>query len=241
MDEKYLEILQTFYDEKVKFLSNQEKFSSCNNCEDIKLFKETKDKLIFSCGGKDNCGTQFTIDLAKYLHYETEIKKFKTQLKEGHNWDVLKQHIDINPPKKSKDKIKEAIHNLEELFYENNIEKKNKKIQSFYDNRKIKLRSSKNIWKSLQKNNLPPQQKNDLMNQYVTIINELKAEYIEIKNIIDDMNPYLTTDEGKTKIENVTFEGKKKLKKEKKKKEEEEEEEEVEEDVNEVEEDVNEV
>ena len=44
MDEKYLEILQTFYDEKVKFLSNQEKFSSCNNCEDIKLFKDRENE-----------------------------------------------------------------------------------------------------------------------------------------------------------------------------------------------------
>ena len=41
MEEKYLEDIQTFYDEKIKFLSKKEKYESCTNCSDVKVFKES--------------------------------------------------------------------------------------------------------------------------------------------------------------------------------------------------------
>ena len=89
----FVEFLQTFYDEKIKFSSKKDKFQTCNSCEELKVFKETKDKLIFSCGGKNDCGTQITINLGEYIHYETQIKELKNQLKSGINWDIIKQRV----------------------------------------------------------------------------------------------------------------------------------------------------
>ena len=218
MDEKYLDFLQTFYDEKVKFLSGTDKFNSCKDCDEIKLFKESNDKLIFSCGGKDKCGTQFTINLAEYLHYEKELKKFKKDLENGININMIKQYIDVDDDDDNHDKIKKAITNLEEIFYENNIQHKEKQIQDFYDNRIRKSRISKDLLKKLKDTNLSFDQQKTIRQEYINLMTEMKNEYIEIKTLIHDINPFLNTGtKGTVIIEELTFEGKvpKKKKKEK--------------------------
>ena len=67
MDE-YLQKLDIFYDQKMKYLSNKEKYLRCNGCEDRKAFTEGKEKLILSCGSeKGGCGPQIIIKLPKYI------------------------------------------------------------------------------------------------------------------------------------------------------------------------------
>ena len=78
MEEKYLEDIQTFYDEKIKiFLSKKEKYESCANCSNAKVFKESPNKLVFSCGGSDGCGNQIVITISETLEYDKEINKLR--------------------------------------------------------------------------------------------------------------------------------------------------------------------
>ena len=58
--DQYLENLEVFYDEKMKYLTKRNKFINCQTCDTEKKFKESKEELILSCGsGKDDeCGDQ---------------------------------------------------------------------------------------------------------------------------------------------------------------------------------------
>ena len=75
-NKEYLESIELFYDEKVKFLSMKDNFISCNNCPNMKEFLEKYDEVTLNCGegGKD-CGVKISIKFPKYLHYERDIKK----------------------------------------------------------------------------------------------------------------------------------------------------------------------
>ena len=70
MDE-YLENLGTFYDEKVKFLSQKDKYISCSQCKKGgKEFKESYEEIILSCGGTGECGDQIKIRFPKWIKRE---------------------------------------------------------------------------------------------------------------------------------------------------------------------------
>ena len=48
--DQYLENLEVFYDEKMKYLTKRNKFINCQTCDTEKIFKESKEELILSCG-----------------------------------------------------------------------------------------------------------------------------------------------------------------------------------------------
>ncbi len=205
MDE-YLENLGTFYDEKVKFLSQKDKFISCNHCSDKKEFKETFEEVSISCGGNNNtsCGTQIIIKFPKYLHYEKTIESLKEKLDENLNWNVIQNYINIDDIKSKKElmnKIKEEIHKIEELFIQENIKSKEKLIQEFY-NQRIKKTKRCNIILNELKKPLDTDVKKELHNEYINNIIELNKEYSEIKTFIETINPYLLVEEPEIKIKN---------------------------------------
>ena len=115
--------------------------------------------------------------------------------------------------------VKEAIKNLEELNYENNMKWKEKKIQDFYDNRVKKNKKNENLLKQIKKEVINEKIR-ELRREYITLNEELKNEYSEINEIISNVNHYLVVKPGKSTIENNNFEGVnlKKKKKEKVKK-----------------------
>ena len=96
--ETYLESLGTFYNEKIKFLSQKDNLISCNQCENPKEFKETSEELIFTCGNetKNKCGIQIHINLPKYIHYESQLNNLRQKMNNGINWGVIKNYIDID-------------------------------------------------------------------------------------------------------------------------------------------------
>ena len=73
--ESYLESIETFYIEKIKFLSQKDNLISCNQCENPKTFTEINEELIFTCGNdtKNKCGIQIHIKLPKYIQYEKQL------------------------------------------------------------------------------------------------------------------------------------------------------------------------
>jgi len=225
MEEKYLEDIQTFYDEKIKFLSKKEKYESCADCSKTKVFKESPKKLVFSCGGSNDCGNQIVITISETLEYDKEIDKLKKIISQTYNYDEIKNHLDtkdekrgIYLPEETKG-VKEAIKNLEELNYENNMKWKEKKIQEFYDNRVKKTKRMKTLLKQVKKEVINEKIR-ELRREYITLNEELKNEYSEINEMISNVNHYLVVKPGKSTIENNNFGGinlkkKKKPKKEK--------------------------
>jgi hypothetical protein len=149
MDE-YLQTLEVFYDQKIKYLTRKDKFIRCPNCENGKEFIEEKDKLQLSCGSKQgDCGPQIIIKLPKYIHYETKLDELRDSLNDEYNWDALQKFLDVGDKATKYDekqkRINEEITRIERLFFEKNMEMKQTQLQTFYDQR---IRKTKKYQKS---------------------------------------------------------------------------------------------
>ena len=124
----YLETIGLFYDEKVKFISNKDKYINCNGCPDIKEFKETSEELTLTCGGSgtDKCGIQINITFPKYINYEKEIEILKHKMNDGLNWKSINNYIDVKNKIKNKteknNKYKDEIDRIVEVFNKVNLE-----------------------------------------------------------------------------------------------------------------------
>jgi ribA/ribD-fused uncharacterized protein len=220
MDE-YLQNLEIFYDQKMKYLSNKEKYVMCNNCDDKKEFEEGKDKLILSCGSdKGECGPQIIIKLPKYIHYETKMDELKAEIENEYNWEKLQNYLNVGEnlaeSKRHTKIINEEITRIESMFFKKNMEMKQKELQSFYDQRIRKTRKCKEIEKELQKPELPKQQKKEFTQEYIRNVQEMNTEYGEIKELMKDINPFLTEEEPEVIIKHENYEYRKETKKKKK-------------------------
>ena len=224
--EEYLDTLGTYYDEKVKFLSDviseREGKLKCDDCDSKKNFDESNpEKFLFTCGSKKSgvCGTQITIEFPKYVCYEKELRNFKDKLEEGINWSIISKHLDVDNELKEQNDKKEkcllAIQYIEELFNETNMNDKKEKIQKFYDNRIEQSRKCKSLIKDLEKEK-DELKKESIRKEYVINMKKMNNEYDDIKSLINNINPYLQTELPKVTIHNKNFE--KKITKEKKKK-----------------------
>lgn len=210
MDE-YLQKLDIFYDQKMKYLSNKEKYIRCNGCEDRKVFTEEKEKLILSCGSeKGECGPQIIIKLPKYIHYETKLDELKESIENEYNWESLKNYLDVTgklDESKQKQKIiTEEITRIERLFFKKNMELKQTQLQNFYDQRIRKTKKCKEMKKELEKEGLTEEQKRDFRKEYVRNVQEMNTEYLDIKELVEDINPFLTEEEPEVIIKHENYE-----------------------------------
>ena len=210
MDE-YLQKLDIFYDQKMKYLSNKEKYIRCNECDDKKEFNEEKDKLILSCGSeKGECGPQIIIKLPKYIHYETKLDELKESIENEYNWESLKNYLDVTSKvdeSKQKQKIiTEEITRIERLFFKKNMELKQTQLQNFYDQRIRKTKKCKEMKKELEKEGLTEEQKRDFRKEYVRNVQEMNTEYLDIKELVEDINPFLTEEEPEVIIKHENYE-----------------------------------
>ena len=210
MDE-YLQKLDIFYDQKMKYLSNKEKYIRCNGCEDRKVFTEEKEKLILSCGSeKGECGPQIIIKLPKYIHYETKLDELKESIENEYNWESLKNYLDVTSKvdeSKQKQKIiTEEITRIERLFFKKNMELKQTQLQNFYDQRIRKTKKCKEMKKELEKEGLTEEQKRDFRKEYVRNVQEMNTEYLDIKELVEDINPFLTEEEPEVIIKHENYE-----------------------------------
>lgn len=219
--DQYLQNLEIFYDEKIKFLTKKDKYIKCSECEQGKIFTETNDKLILSCGKKDGkCGPQIIIELPKYIHYEKKINELQEDLNNEYNWESLKNYLDVSKEYEDSVKKQKTINNeitrIEKLFFEKNMEQKQKILQEFYDKRIRKTKKCKEIENKLKNEILDDSQKKELRKEYVINIQEINQEYREIKELVEDINPFLEENPPKVTIkhENYVYE-KKKVKKSK--------------------------
>ena len=121
--DQYLEKLEVFYDQKMKYLTKKDKFIKCQKCEGDKILKESKDELILTCGSdkEDQCGPQIIIKLPKYIHYENKVNELKEGLNDEYNWDILQKFFDVSEEAKKseerQEKINEEIKRIEQLYF----------------------------------------------------------------------------------------------------------------------------
>ena len=95
---EYFDTLESFYNEKLKFLTKKDKYTQCNACPENKEFVETNNELIISCGSDDNssCGKQIQIVLPEYIHYSSKLDELEKELEQEINWDVINKYTDVN-------------------------------------------------------------------------------------------------------------------------------------------------
>ena len=215
--DQYLEKLEVFYDEKMKYLTKKDKFIKCQTCENEKIFHESKDELILSCGsGKDDkCGPQIKIRLPKYIHYVNKIDELKEDLNDKYNWEILQKYLDVSEEAKNfeenREKINEEIERIEKLYFEKNMALKKEQIQVFYDERINKTKECKEIINKLNDND-DEEQKASLRKKYILLVGEINEEYKEIQELMKDMNPFLMDQEPEVTILHNTHEYKKEKK-----------------------------
>ena len=214
MDE-YLEKLEVFYDQKMKYLTHKDKFIKCNECESTKSFLESKDEIILSCGsGKDNeCGPQIIIKLPKYIYYESTITELKKELNNDYNWKSLERFLNVSDKvmdsEKKKEKINNEIKRIEKLFFEKDLSLKQKHIQDFYDHRIRKTKECKDIIKKLNEDDKGTEEKKSLRKQYIILVQEINNEYEQIQEIIKDNESFIMDKGPEVTILHDNFEYKK--------------------------------
>tara|TARA_B100000579_G_scaffold49660_2_gene34607 strand:+ start:13643 stop:14722 length:1080 start_codon:yes stop_codon:yes gene_type:complete len=216
--DQYLEKLEVFYDEKMKYLTKKDKFIKCQTCENGKIFHESKDELILSCGsGKDDkCGPQIKIQLPKYTHYVNRIDELKNDLNDKYNWEILQKYLDVSEEAKNfeenREKINEEIERIEKLYFEKNMALKKEQIQVFYYERINKTKECKEIINKLNDND-NKESKDELRKKYILLVGEINNEYEQIQELLKDMNPFLIDQEPEVTILHNTHEYKKEKKK----------------------------
>ena len=209
MDE-YLQTLEIFHDEKMKFLKQKDKYIKCRGCENKKIFTETDEKLEMTCGSTSGeCGPQIIIELPKYIHYKNRIKELKESIDAKYNWEELKKFLDVkkelSETLENQETINEEIKRIEKLYYQENIEIKKKEIQVFYEKTVRKTKRCKEIEKELNSLDTNNSRKIELRKEYVNNVQEMNEDYIQTKELIEDINPYSIDEEPKIKIKSENY------------------------------------
>jgi ribA/ribD-fused uncharacterized protein len=216
--DEYLESIELFYDEKVKYLSMKDKYISCNNCPNEKTFLEKYDEVSLNCGGDGKeCGVKISIKFPKYLHYERDIKALNDKLIEEINLEEINKYIDVSSKLKEqnikKKIIEEQVSEITEKFYKINVENKKEHIYKFYKNRVDKTKKCKEIQKKLKEPILDGTLKKSLRVEYINLVKQLNIEYREVNEMINTFNPYLQIESPIVEIDIKGLENKTKNKK----------------------------
>jgi len=217
---EYFDTLESFYNEKLKYLSKKDKYTHCNECPEDKVFAETNKEIMISCGSDDttSCGKQIHITFPEYIHYSSKLDDLEKELENQINWEVINKFTDVKQElkeQKEKEKdTKQAIEYIHELFNDINLKHKEEALQEFYNNRIKKTKRTQDILSSLKKDELSDSKKKEMRKEYISYITEMRKEYELAKNLIDDINPYLETSPPKVTIYHKKYkeEGEKKKK-----------------------------
>ena len=205
----YLETIGIFYDEKVKFLSNKDNFIKCNDCSEIKEFKETSEELTLTCGeiGDGECGIQINIKFPKYVNYEKEVISLKEKINSGLNWESINNYIDVKDKIKDKNekkkRYKEEIDKIVETFNKVNLDHKKEKLQKFYDNRILYIKECKELQYKLKRGDGDELTKKGYTEDYVKKVLLMNSEYEEIRKVIRDLELFMEIKKPVVKIVNT--------------------------------------
>ena len=161
MDEnyqRYLELIENFYQSKNYYLSGGDKFSKCYDCDKDKSYYESQKEIVLTCGDTGKCGKKIEIILPKYIYKDNEIELLKSELEKVIDWDIINKYIKVDS---------EILENNREL-----IENNNKQIQEI----------KQKYFEIYRKNNV-----HIIDEKYKTIL-KFKEEINEIKDKLNDIS-----------------------------------------------------
>ena len=181
LNPEYIKYFKKFHTDRLASLTND---ISCENCNSHNIdFIIDDNKLVYSCGGNNNCGHQFTITLPKYIDYYNELYNLNKAYIATSDPSIKKQIDKLN---KLYDKVNNSDH-LQKI-YDTMIDIKNKhhekKLQIMKDINSLTDRSDiKKYYRQyaelnkIERDQLLPIIK-DLRkpNQYLLLIDEPKLE-----------------------------------------------------------------
>ncbi len=181
MNQEYLRSIYNYYNEK-----NSHK--PCKSCKSDKVFKETNNKLIFSCGDDNTklCGIQLDIDIPEYVNIN-HMNDIKEYVNEQINTKSLLNYIDV--PVTDFTNEYNYISKLEKLYKkQNNIIEKSDLYNDI-------IKKRRRLYAEININDPKKYAKN------IKQINELYREMIEIvsniSNILIIENPIVNKDNTK--------------------------------------------
>lgn len=176
MNQEYLQSIYNYYNEK-----NSHK--SCKSCKSDKVFQETNNKLIFSCGDNSTklCGIQLDIDIPEYVNIN-HINNIREYVNEQINTKILSNYIDI--PDTNFSNENEYISKLEKLYKkQNNIIEKTDLYNDIIKKRR-RLYSEVNI-KEPKKYVKNMKQINELYREIIEIVSNISNILIIEKPVVN--------------------------------------------------------
>ena len=175
--EEYFNSIKDYYSEK-----NDN--TKCSNCQTNKIFLETTDELIFSCGGDGKCGTKLKIKLATYENVHEKINLLKHFLKENIYYDNLHKLYKIKSII-NKDEIDKNIEDLHKSYIEqNDIVNKEKLIEDLQTKRTY-------IYKTKDLSNIK---------EYVKYNIEFNKYYNDVLNLLNSITDIIIINKPEVKI-----------------------------------------
>jgi hypothetical protein len=226
MDEnyqRYLELIENFYQSKNHYLGNKDKHLKCDDCKTDKQFIESQKEIILSCGDTGKCGKKIEIILPKYIYKDREIDLLKSNLEEAIDWDIINKYIKVDSKllednkeliESNNKQITEIKQKYYEVYKKINVQLINEKYSEI-----IKLKAEiKDIRENLLDISLSSEQKKVLRTNYIEKNNNINQLYLEIRENNDDIKEYFMESEPAIKIGKLDIISTQKQKKKKKKK-----------------------
>ena len=229
MDEnyqRYLELIENFYQSKNHYLGNKDKHLKCDGCKTDKQFIESQKEIILSCGDTGKCGKKIEIILPKYIYKDREIYLLKSNLEEAIDWDIINKYIKVDSKllednkeliESNNKQITEIKQKYYEVYKKINVQLINEKYSEI-----IKLKAEiKEIRENLLDISLSSEQKKVLRTNYIEKNNNINQLYLEIRENNDGIKEYFMESEPAIKIgklDIISTQKQKKKKKEVKKK-----------------------
>jgi len=220
--QRYLELIENFYQSKNNYLEGNDKHLKCDGCKTDKIYVESEKQIILSCGDHGKCGKKIEIILPKYIYKDKEIELLKSELEKVIDWDVINKYIKVDSKilndnreliENNNKNILEIKQKYYEIYRKNNVRiiddkyKQILKLKEEVEDIRIKL---KDISLSLD-------EKKILRNNYIQKNQEINDNYSDIKENINNIKAYFIESEPSIKIGNLDIVDTKRKKKSKNK------------------------
>lgn len=220
-EDEYIQYLNTFFSERIK-ASLKRKDTKCPGCDKKKIFTIQDNELIYSCGGgSGKCGTQFKIKLAEYISYETLKIETNEFFKKAHNYDSIKDLIDIKKEIEQFERFsqfrKKIMKNTKKTYIkQNNLKERKVEIENLHEQR-INILAEQNKLMSLLRNKDDSKHK-DNMRKYISLTQEMNVIYRRMKDLTDKpINNHIMMEQHKVTEKSTQFQEKEKEIKKRKK------------------------
>ena len=184
--ESYYEKLNEYYREKNSSIK-------CKGCKELKVFKEDKGVLSFSCGGKDKCSRSFKIKLSEYINYNDTLHEYNNFLNKNSNMKHSEKDSLIT-------NLKDILKLGEKQLIKNNDFIHKKKLITNYNELKVKTKVEQS--KLLNDINDPEYSgsadKHELIKRYHSLNSVLSENYKELCEIYETpINENIMINKGK--------------------------------------------